>query len=263
MENATDAVVEVRDLGVRFGSQWVLEHIDLDLKRGEILSLVGASGSGKTTLMRQIIGLSRPSQGSVHVLGHSVHDDDHEVARMLRARWGVLFQHSALFSALTVFENIAFPLRELEKRRGGLSETDIHALVILKLEMVGLKGDIAWLMPAELSGGMAKRVALARALVLDADILLLDEPTSGLDPDSASEFDQLLGELHATLNLSALVVTHDINTLAALSDRVAVVDSGRLLTVGSLQDVVDIDNPFIERFFHGSRGAAALQQRGL
>lgn len=255
-----ERVVEVRNLGVRFGKNQILNGIDLDVYRGEILGLIGASGSGKTTLLRRIIGLSKPNAGTVRVLGRKVGVFDDDQAQILSSHSGVLFQNGALFSALTVFDNIAFPIRELKKRGFRVGERDVHALVMLKLEMVGLQADTAWKLPAELSGGMVKRVALARALVLDADVLFLDEPTAGLDPYSASEFDRLIKELHAEFNLSVLMVTHDLNSLAALCDRVAVLDNGAMLATGSLTDVVRMDQSFIHRFFHGQRGTAVLNQ---
>lgn len=255
-------VVEVRNLGVRMGRSQILHDINLVVYRGEILGLIGASGSGKTTLLRRIIGLSKPDTGTIRVLGESVGFFSDDQAEILSSHWGVLFQNGALFSALTVFDNIAFPIRELRKRGYRVDERDIHALVMLRLEMVGLAAETAWKLPAELSGGMVKRVALARALVLDAEILFLDEPTAGLDPYSASEFDRLLKELHAEFNLSVLMVTHDLNSLAALCDRVAVLDNGVMLATGSLAEVAGMEDPFIRRFFHGERGTAVLNQLG-
>lgn len=258
--SAGERVVEVRNLGVRFGKSQILDGINLDIYRGEILGLIGASGSGKTTLLRRIIGLSEPDAGTIRVLGRKVGSFNNDQAQILSSHSGVLFQNGALFSALTVFDNIAFPIRELRKRGYRVDEKDIHALVMLKLEMVGLVAETAWKLPAELSGGMVKRVALARALVLDAEVLFLDEPTAGLDPYSASEFDRLIKELHAEFNLSVLMVTHDLNSLAALCNRVAVLDSGTMLATGSLADVAKMDQSFIRRFFHGQRGTAVLNQ---
>lgn len=262
MNARRDAVIEVRELGKRFDDRWIFKNVDLDLCQGEILALVGASGSGKTTLLRQIIGLSRPNAGSVRVLGQDVHNVDLETVHSIRRRWGVLFQQGALFSALTVFDNVAFPLRELAVTGDGISEDYIHDLVMLKLEMVGLEAAAARKLPAELSGGMVKRAALARALALDAEILFLDEPTSGLDPNLASEFDHLLLELQSELQLSALMVTHDPNSLAVLSDRVAVLGDGGLLAIGPLREVAEKDHPFIQAFFHGERGKLVFEKPG-
>ena len=257
-QDAPEAVVSVEGLGVRFGRQWVLRDVDLEVRRGEFLALVGSSGTGKTTTMQCILGLRQPDEGTVRVLGHDVHCTDMEHAHALRLRWGVLFQRGALFGALRVFDNVAFPLRELRVVGRDIEEDAIYDLVMLKLKMVGLKPRDAWKVPAELSGGMVKRAALARALALDPDILFLDEPTSGLDPDSATELDSLLGELHEELHVSALMITHDLNSMAALSDRIAVMDEGRILTAGQLEQVAAYDHPFVRRFFHGPRGEPLL-----
>ena len=256
----SNAVVAVHDLHKRLGGRWVHRGLDLDVRQGEVLAVVGASGSGKTTLLRQIIGLLRPDQGSVRVLGQDVYSVDLYAAQVLRSHWGVLFQQGALFSALNVFENIAFPLRELSVIGETLPEAYIHDLVMVKLELVGLEPSDAWKLPAELSGGMIKRVALARALALDAELLFLDEPTTGLDPNSAAEFDHLLADLHAELRLTALMITHDVNSLAAVSDRVAVLAEGKVLTVGPLAEVARVDHPFIQAFFHGERGRPVLEK---
>lgn len=256
----TQAVVSVRDLHKRLGGHWIHEGLDLDVLRGEVLAVVGASGSGKTTLLRQIIGLLKPDRGTVRVLGQDVYAADLYASHVLRSHWGVLFQQGALFSALSVFENIAFPLRELAVMGQKLAEDYIYELVMVKLELVGLKPGDAWKLPAELSGGMIKRVALARALALDAELLFLDEPTTGLDPNSAAEFDRLLSDLHAELHLTALMITHDLNSLAAVSDRVAVLAEGKVLAIGPLLEVARVDHPFIETFFHGERGRPVLEK---
>lgn len=254
MNTRRETVIEVRGLGKRFGERWVLENVDLDLYQGEILALVGASGSGKTTLLRQIIGLSPLDVGSVRVFGQDVHNVNLETVHEVRRRWGVLFQQGALFSALTVFDNIAFPLRELAVTGDKIDEDYIRDLVMLKLEMVGLEAEAARKLPSELSGGMVKRAALARALALDAEILFLDEPTTGLDPNLASEFDHLLLELKSELQLSALMVTHDPHSVAVLGDRVAVLGGGKLKAIGPTSEVAELDDPFIQSFFHGERG---------
>ncbi len=253
-----EAVVRVRGLGTYLGGHWVHRDLDLTVHRGEILALVGESGGGKTTLMREIIGLTRPQAGRIEVLGREVYNGP-TAPYHLRVQWGVLFQQGALFTSLTVFENIAFPLRELWVAGHELEEDVIHDLVMLKLRMVGLRPADAWKLPAELSGGMIKRAALARALALEPEVLFLDEPTSGLDPNSASELDRLLDELHRELRLSALMITHDLNSMAAVADRIAVLAEGRVLVTGTLDEVAAYDHPFVRRFFHGARGAALLR----
>ena len=251
----SEAVIEVRHLWSQFGRQVVHRDLSLTVYRGEILSLVGGSGSGKTTLLRQMLGLERPARGEVCVFGKSLNQGDPEELRALRNRWGVLFQHGALFSALTVYENIALPLRELKT----LDEALIRELVLLKLESVGMDASQATKMPAELSGGMVKRVALARALALEPELLFLDEPTAGLDPDRSESFVQLLRELHRELCLTVVMVTHDLDTLVALTQRVAVLAEQRLVAVGSLEDMATHDHPFIRNFFQGERGRRAIE----
>jgi phospholipid/cholesterol/gamma-HCH transport system ATP-binding protein len=253
-------VISVRDLHKRFGRQRVHNGIDLEVRRGEFLSVIGTSGSGKSTLLHEVIGLVKPDAGSIRVLGHTLHDLDGEAARLLRRRWGVLFQRGALFSAFDVFDNIAFPMRELRKEGWTVDEMMVRDSVALKLHMVGLDPDDAWKRPAQLSGGMMKRAALARALMLEAELLFLDEPTTGLDPASSSEFDALLGSLHKELNLTVLMVTHDLYSMAALSDRIVVLDEGRLIAVGTLEEVAAFDHPFIHAFFRSRRGEGRLRR---
>ncbi|HEX7341975.1 MAG TPA: ATP-binding cassette domain-containing protein [Rhodanobacteraceae bacterium] len=245
----------------RYGDQQVHRGLDLDVRRGEFLSMIGSSGSGKSTLLRQIIGLERPDAGSIRVLGATLNTLGGEAARLLRQRWGVLFQQGALFSALNVYDNIAFPMRELRKEGWVVKESMIRDSVALKLHMVGLKPEDAWKYPAELSGGMLKRAALARALMLEAELLFLDEPTTGLDPASSAEFDAMLGTLHKELNVTVMMVTHDLYSMAALSDRIAVLDGGKLVTVGTLPEVAAFDHPFIRDFFRARRNEDPL--RGL
>ncbi|HET6912948.1 MAG TPA: ATP-binding cassette domain-containing protein [Rhodanobacteraceae bacterium] len=253
------AVISVNDLHKRFGRQRVHNGIDLEVRRGEFLSVIGTSGSGKSTLLHEVIGLIKPDAGSIRVLGSALHELDGEAARLLRRRWGVLFQHGALFSAFSVFDNIAFPMRELRKEGWTIDEAMVRESVALKLYMVGLKAEDAWKRPAELSGGMLKRAALARALMLEAELLFLDEPTTGLDPASSSEFDALLGSLHKELNLTVMMVTHDLYSMATLSDRIAVLDEGKLIAVGTLQEVAGFDHPFIRDFFRSRRGEKQLR----
>jgi phospholipid/cholesterol/gamma-HCH transport system ATP-binding protein len=251
----TEAVIEVRHLWSQFGRQVVHRDLSLTVYRGEILSLVGGSGSGKTTLLRQMLGLERPARGEVRVFGQALHHGDAEEMRALRNRWGVLFQQGALFSALTVYENVALPLRELKT----LDEALIRELVLLKLQSVGLEASQATKMPAELSGGMVKRVALARALALEPELLFLDEPTAGLDPDRSEAFVQLLRELHRELCLTVVMVTHDLDTLVALTQRVAVLAEQRLVAIGTLENMATLDHPFIRNFFQGERGRRAIE----
>jgi phospholipid/cholesterol/gamma-HCH transport system ATP-binding protein len=251
-------VVEVEDLYTRFGSHVVHENINLSVKGGEVLGLVGSSGSGKTVLLRQMLGLEMPSQGSVRIFGQSVHKSDRSELQRIRNRCGVLFQKGALFSALSVFDNIALPMRELRT----LNEPMVRDLVMLKLEMVEIDSQHANKMPAELSGGMIKRIALARAMALDPELLFLDEPTSGLDPVLSEGFVNLIQTLRRELTLTIVMATHDLDTLAALSDRVAVLADQRLLALGSLQEVMSTKHPFISKFFFGDRGKKALGSNG-
>lgn len=247
-------VVSMSGIVTRFGSNLVHDDIDLEIARGEIVALVGGSGSGKTTLLRHIIGLTRPAEGKVELFGEplhggSVHD---QIAR--RRRFGVLFQQGALFSAFSVGENIAFPVRE--ERIATADE--IRQLVALKLAMVEMEPQHALLMPAELSGGMIKRVALARALALEPELLLLDEPTAGLDPDRSASFVKLILTLQQELGLTVVLVTHDLDTLAAMSSKVAVLADRKIVSYAALEDTLKVDHPFIERFFHGEQGRRAL-----
>lgn len=252
-------VIELRGVANRFGRLWVHRDLDLLIAAGELVALVGGSGSGKTTLLRAILGLLTPAAGEVRVLGERLSGGGQRRERALRRRFGVLFQHGALFSALTVFDNIAFQLRELRC----LDEATIRDLVMLKLDMVELLPRHACLMPSELSGGMVKRVALARALALDPELLLLDEPTAGLDPDLADGFVGLIRALERELGLTVLLVTHDIDTLVALSTRVAVLAERRIVGYGPIAEVIGIDHPFIRSFFGSDRSRRILVEAGL
>lgn len=260
MAQSADIVIEVEDLGTRLGDSWVHRHLSLRAYRGEVLTLIGDSGNGKTVLLHQIIGLLKPATGSVRVLGVNVHQLSGEELRGLSRRWGVLFQQGALFSALTVFDNIAFPLRELRKDGRGLPDSDLHRLVRLKLDMVGLKAQDAFKYPSELSGGMVKRAALARAIILDPELLFLDEPTTGLDPAASDDFDSLLLELKDELHFSVFMITHDRSSLAAVSDRIAVLDNGCILSEGTVESVLATDHPYIHRFFRQRAGEKTLNQ---
>jgi len=255
MTTTTSPVIEVIGLHTRFGDNIVHEDINLTAYRSEVLTLVGGSGSGKTTLLRQMLGLGNPSQGSVKVFGYARNDCGHDVQKSLRQRIGVLFQQGALFSALTVFDNIALPLRELRVLR----ECVVRDIVMLRLDMVGVQSQHAHKMPAELSGGMIKRVALARALALDPELLFLDEPTAGLDPSLSDSFVSLIKDLREELTLTIIMVTHDLDTLVAISDRVAVLADRKLIALGPIPQVITVQHPFIENFFLGVRGQNALR----
>ncbi len=256
MSTDSSPVIEIRGLTTCFGDVVIHRDIDLDVAPGQILGLVGGSGSGKTTLLREIVGLLLPNKGSVKLFGHSVFDADPVIRRAVRRRFGMLFQHGALFSALSVFDNIAFPLRELRV----LDEGTIRDLVYLKLDMVELEPRHGQLMPAELSGGMVKRVALARALSLEPELLVLDEPTAGLDPDLADNFVKLIGMLQKELGFTVVMVTHDLETLAGLSTRVAVLAEQRIIACGTPAEVLEVDHPFIRNFFCSEHALAVMQK---
>ena len=242
-------VISIRDLVVGFGRQIVLDDLSLDVRRGEILGLVGASGGGKSVLLRTIIGLIPKRQGHIEVVGVDRDTANPEETRALERRWGVLFQQGAMFSSLTVLENIQFPMRE----NLHLSEQLLGELASAKLEMVGLSPNDGKKFPAELSGGMTKRAALARALALDPEILFLDEPTSGLDPISAGDFDALIKSLQQTLNFTVFMVTHDLYSLEVECDRIAALASGKIVAIGPLSEVIESDHPWVKSYFHGKR----------
>ena len=243
------SVISVRDLSLRFGEVWVHRGVNLTVERGEVLALVGGSGSGKTALLQQLIGLLRPAAGEIRLFGQPLYGGGRQREVALRRRFGVLFQQGALFSAFNVYDNIAFPLRELRV----LDRELIHDLVMLKLAMVELLPRHARLMPSELSGGMVKRVALARALALEPELLLLDEPTAGLDPDRSDSFVRLIRMLGEELDLTVLFVTHDLATVTALATRVAVLAEQRILAVGSVEEIMQFDHPFMRSFFFNAR----------
>lgn len=250
-----EAVVEIRKLWTIFespdGDHVVHRDLDLTIYRGEVLSLVGGSGTGKTVLLRQILGLEHPDKGEVSVLGHP----PGRLSATGAAQVGMLFQHGALFSAFSVLDNIAFPLRELKL----LPEDLIRDAALVKLQMVGLEPQQATKSPADLSGGMIKRVALARALIMDPPLLLLDEPTAGLDPESADGFCDLLRSLHRELGLTVVMVTHDLDTLFDLSTRIAVLADQRVIVAGTARDVIAYPHPFIHEYFLGGRGQRAME----
>lgn len=247
-------IVSLRGISTRFGRKVVHEGLDLDIERGEIVALVGGSGSGKTTLLRHLIGLTQPAAGRVALFGEDVRSGSARERLARQRRYGVLFQQGALFSAFTVAENIAFPLHEL----GVVRQHEIDDLIAIKLAMVELEPEHALLMPAELSGGMVRRVALARALALEPELLLLDEPTAGLDPDLSAAFVQLILSLRQALGLTVVLITHDLDTIVAMATRVAVLVNKRIISYATLDDTLQVEHPFIERFFHGAQGQRAL-----
>ena len=253
VEQAREAVVRVRGMRNQFGTQVVHENLDLDLHRGEILGVVGGSGSGKSVLMRSIIGLNRAAAGSVQLFGEDVGPMSQAQRQRLDRRCGVLFQYGALFSSLSVAENIQVPMREL----GGLSVPMMQRLAALKLALAGLPAGAGEKFPSQLSGGMIKRAALARALALDAELLFLDEPTAGLDPIGAAAFDQLILTLRDSLGLTVFLITHDLDTLHTICDRVAVLSQKRVLVADTLDNVARHPDRWIQDYFHGPRGRAA------
>jgi phospholipid/cholesterol/gamma-HCH transport system ATP-binding protein len=248
--SSNTAVISVRDLVVGFGDAPVLDHATLDVFEGEILGFVGGSGAGKSVLMRTIIGLLPRHSGSIEVFGADLAAVNDDERRAIERRWGVLFQQGALFSSLTALQNVQFPIREYLN----LSPRLIEEIALAKLEMVGLNADVRGKFPSELSGGMVKRVALARALALDPDIVFLDEPTSGLDPIGAAEFDALIRTLQRTLGLSVFMVTHDLDSLHTVCDRIAVLSEGRIIATGPIETMLASEHPWLKSYFRGKRG---------
>ncbi|AHG18667.2 iron ABC transporter ATP-binding protein [Chania multitudinisentens RB-25] len=254
-QTAPEAIIRIRKLRNCFGTQCVHEDLDLDVRRGEILGVVGGSGTGKSVLLRSIVGLRRPTAGQIHVFGEDLMALSGAHRSTLERRFGVLFQRGALFSSQTVTENVALPLIEY----AGLSRSDAEQLAQVKLALAGLPPNAGNKYPASLSGGMVKRAALARALALDPDILFLDEPTAGLDPIGAAAFDSLIRTLRDALGLTVFLVTHDLDTLYTICDRVAVLSQKKVLVVDTLDVVASTDDAWIQEYFHGPRGRAAQQ----
>jgi phospholipid/cholesterol/gamma-HCH transport system ATP-binding protein len=255
---SAETVIRLSGITTQFGSHVVHRDLELSVLRGEVLCIVGGSGSGKTTLLREMLGLDEPTKGRIEILGVTLSELGARELAELRRHSGVLFQRGALFSALTVAENVALPLRELRT----FDDELIHELALLRLEMVGLRRADASKMPSELSGGMIKRAALARALALEPRIVFLDEPTAGLDPESSEDFVELIRQLHQELQLSVVMVTHDLDTLVALSDRIAVLADQRVLISAPLPEVIKVSHPFIENYFLAGRGRRALSALG-
>lgn len=249
-----DCIVSLEHIWTQCGDHVVHQDINLCLKGGEILGIVGGSGSGKTMLLREMLGLQAPTSGTVCLFGQTIQELSAGAGQRLRERCGVLFQNGALFSGFNVFDNIALPLREMRV----LDEELIRQLVCMKLSMVGLDAEVARLVPEELSGGMVRRVGLARALALEPELLLLDEPTSGLDPIASEGFVELVRSLHHDLGFTVAMITHDLSTLHDLCDRVAVLADGQIVALGPLHEVAKCSHPFVQQFFHGRQGQRIL-----
>ncbi|MBK0011832.1 ABC transporter ATP-binding protein [Stenotrophomonas sp. S41] len=249
-----DLAIRVRGLVNRFGSQTVHEGLDLDVRRGEILGVVGGSGTGKSVLMRSILGLRVPDEGQIEVLGRDARADDAESRLHIERNTGVLFQDGALFSSLTVGENVQVPLKEHHRE---LPERWHYELALLKVKLAGLPADAINKLPSQLSGGMRKRAGLARALALDPPLLFLDEPTAGLDPIGAAAFDRLIKTLQEALGLTVFLITHDLDTLYAICDRVAVIADRKVVANAPLPEIETLDHPWIQEYFHGPRARAA------
>jgi phospholipid/cholesterol/gamma-HCH transport system ATP-binding protein len=249
----SEMVIRVEGLHTQFGDHVVHYELNLEVRRGEVLGVVGGSGAGKSVLLHSIIGLKRPTAGNIEVLGQSVLELEPPERAALEARWGVLFQDGALFSSLTVAQNIQVPLKE----HLNLSQQLMDEIAMIKIGMVGLPPEAGRLYPSELSGGMRKRAGLARALALDPEILFLDEPTSGLDPIGAARFDALIKRLRKTLGFTVFMVTHDLDSLSAICDRIAVLADKRVIAVGDIKQMLNEQHPWIVEYFHGPRARAA------
>ena len=248
-----EVIIEIKNLKIQLGSSWVHKGLNLDVHRGEIMGIVGGSGSGKTTLLREMLMLERPTSGSIKIFDEEMTTASPEVLLAVQSRWGVLFQQNALFSSLTVLENVGFPLHE----HTTLDQETIDELALLKILSVGLPADAATKFPAELSGGMQKRAALARAIALDPELIFLDEPTSGLDPDSAAGLDELVLNLQSTMGLTVVMITHDLDSLWKTTNRVAFLGEGKVLCVEDIRSIVKNPHPLIQEFFRGTRGRVA------
>lgn len=252
-----DPIIRVRGLVTRFGTHTVHDGLDLDVRRGEIIGVVGGSGTGKSVLLQSIVGLLKPADGQITVFGQSVRDTSDHDYRELRKRWGVMFQDGALFSSLNVQQNVEAPMRE----QLDLSAQTRAALARIKIRMVGLQEEAFDKLPSDLSGGMRKRAGFARAIALDPEIVFLDEPTAGLDPIGAAAFDTLIAQLRAALGLTVFLVTHDLDSLHAICDRIAVIAEKRVIATGTMAEMQDVDHPWVAAYFKGPRARAALAQK--
>lgn len=255
-DKAQEPIIRVRGLVNRFDTQVVHDGVDLDVIPGEILGVVGGSGSGKSVLMRSILGLHRPNEGQIEVLGIDARSEDPDVRRQIERRSGVLFQDGALFSSLTVGENVQVPLKEYHRN---LTESLRYELSLLKVKLAGLPASSLDKLPSQLSGGMRKRAGIARALALDPPLLFLDEPTAGLDPIGAAAFDNLIRTLQQALGLTVFLITHDLDTLYAICDRIAVLADRKLVACAPIAEVEKMDHPWVQEYFHGPRARAAQQ----
>ena len=249
-----EPIITVRGLDNHFGEQIIHKDLNLDVRRGEILGVVGGSGTGKSVLMRSIIGLQTPAAGEIEVLGENMIGRSEGEAKNIRRRWGILFQNGALFSTLTVAENVEVPIREYFPF---IKQPLLDEIASFKIAMSGLPADAGPKFPSELSGGMRKRAGLARALALDPELLFLDEPTAGLDPIGAATFDELIQSLQKRLDLTVFLITHDLDTLYAICDRVAVLADQKVIAIGTIAELLAMDHPWIQEYFNGPRGRAA------
>ncbi|MGH8075035.1 MAG: ABC transporter ATP-binding protein [Lysobacter sp.] len=258
VDSSQQPIIRVRGLVNRFGEQVVHDGVDLDVMPGEIIGVVGGSGSGKSVLMRSILGLRRPDEGEIEVLGIDARSEDDEVRRQIERRTGVLFQDGALFSSLTVGENVQVPLKEYHRE---LPDSLRYELALLKIKLAGLPADALDKLPSQLSGGMRKRAGVARALALDPPLLFLDEPTAGLDPIGAAAFDNLIRTLQQALGLTVFLITHDLDTLYAICDRIAVLADKKVIACAPIAEVEQLDHPWVQEYFHGPRARAAQTAR--